>query len=188
MNQNAMLRPALIGGILLGVLSAIPPLNLGNCICCAWIIGGGVLAAHLYIKASPTMVTLGSGFTLGLLTGAIGGAISAVFNIPVQILMRSIFSDYTGQMRQMLGDMPERFSALRDLILSASSARLTPLIVIINLFVNVVLYAIIAMLGGALGVALFEKRKAEPPIPPYQPPPTELPPPPPPPPSQDAPL
>ena len=35
------LQPALYGGLFIGVLSALPLINIGNC-CCLWVIGGGV--------------------------------------------------------------------------------------------------------------------------------------------------
>jgi len=38
-----MLQPALLGGLAIGVLSALPVINLANC-CCAWILFGGGLA------------------------------------------------------------------------------------------------------------------------------------------------
>ena len=36
----AKLQPALLGGVTIGVLSALPVINLANC-CCAWILFGG---------------------------------------------------------------------------------------------------------------------------------------------------
>ena len=41
-----MLQAPLLGGLFIGVLSALPCHQLGNC-CCLWIVGGGVLAAYL---------------------------------------------------------------------------------------------------------------------------------------------
>lgn len=184
MNQNGMLKPALIAGVLMGILSAIPPLSLFNCLCCAWVIGGGVLAAHLYVKSSPMAITLGSGFALGLLTGAIGGLVSTIFNIPVQILMSSVLAEYAGQARQMLSELPNLPPALREVIASATSGGLSVVTVVLSGFFNLVVYSLIAMLGGVLGVAIFEKRKIAGPVPPNQPPinispPTPPPPPPP---------
>ena len=54
------LQPAFFGGLFIGVLSALPIINIGNCCCCLWVIGGGVLAAYLmqqnypYPSPSPT--------------------------------------------------------------------------------------------------------------------------------------
>jgi hypothetical protein len=39
------LQPALWGGVFIGVLSALPLVNLGNCCCCLWVLVGGGLAA-----------------------------------------------------------------------------------------------------------------------------------------------
>jgi hypothetical protein len=165
MNQNTMLKPALVGGVLLGILSAIPPLSLVNCACCAWVIGGGVLAANLYVKSSPTVVTLGSGVGLGLLTGAIGGLVTTLFSIPVQILMNTMFSGYVAQARQIVSDLPNMPPALREIILAAGNSGFNIFAVIFAAFFNVIVYAVIAMLGGVLGVAIFEKRKVEIPAP-----------------------
>jgi hypothetical protein len=184
MNQNVMLKPALIGGVLLGILSAVPPLSLFNCLCCAWVIGGGILAASLYVKNSPTAVTLGTGMLLGLLTGAIGGAVSVLFSIPIQMLMSSMGMWGPGEMRQMLSELnlPPEWRDMLESIMSNSGGPHIALMVFAGLM-NVVVYSLVATLGGVLGVAIFEKRKVQG-SPPSYPPPINLPPPPPPPPEQ----
>src|SRR2546423_15711672 len=73
--MNDKMKPALIGGVVLGILSAIPFVNLPNLCCCAWAIAGGILAAHLYIKASPAPVRPGDGAVLGVLAGGVGAGI-----------------------------------------------------------------------------------------------------------------
>ena len=40
-------QPAVLGGVFIGVLSALPLISAGNCCCCLWVIGGGVVAAYL---------------------------------------------------------------------------------------------------------------------------------------------
>ena len=42
-----MLQPALYGGLFIGVLSALPVVNIGNC-CCLWFAGGGVRGGKHY--------------------------------------------------------------------------------------------------------------------------------------------
>src|SRR5437588_622051 len=51
--MNDKMKPALIGGVILGILSAIPFVNIPNICCCAWAIVGGIIAANIYIKNSP---------------------------------------------------------------------------------------------------------------------------------------
>ena len=60
--MNNKLKAALIGGVIVGLLSAIP---LVNYCCCIWGIGGGLVAGLIFIKGSPTFVGLGVGGLCG---------------------------------------------------------------------------------------------------------------------------
>ena len=40
-------QPALIGGLVMGVLSALPLVSAGNICCCLWVVTGGLVAAYL---------------------------------------------------------------------------------------------------------------------------------------------
>ena len=42
------LMPALYGGIVIGILSGVPGLNLINCLCCAGIMLGGIVSVYLW--------------------------------------------------------------------------------------------------------------------------------------------
>jgi hypothetical protein len=186
MNQEGMLKPALIGGVLIGILSAVPGLNLGNCLCCAWVIGGGVLAANLYVRASTEAVTLGTGVLLGLITGAIGGVVETIFSIPIHVAMRNIGMGVAEQMQRLLDQIPNMPSETREAVRDMFQGGISVAIIVIQGIFTTIVFAIVGMLGGALGVALFEKRKPGPPssfspAPPYQPPSGYVPPPPPPP-------
>ena len=44
MNSN-LVQPALYGGLVMGVLSALPLISAGNFCCCMWVISGGLVAA-----------------------------------------------------------------------------------------------------------------------------------------------
>ncbi len=178
MNQEGMLKPALIGGVLLGVLSVIPVISLGNCLCCAWIIGGGALASYLYVKASPVGVTLGRGVALGLLTGIIGALVDTLFSIPLQVLMSRLGMGASQEIAQMLEQIPQLPPELKRAVLSvlAGGKGIGLLVVLFGALFKLVIYAVVAMIGGALGVAIFEKRdvRRQPPTPgaSYQPPPS----------------
>lgn len=192
MSPGGMLKPALIGGVLFGILLTIPVINLFNCICCAWVIGGGMLASYLYVKESPVAVTLGSGVALGLLTGVIGSVVNILFTIPLQFLLRQAGINPLKGIQEVIEQLPnmppETKEALRELFAQESGGGV--IVLIIGGIFMLVIYSIMAMLGGALGVAIFEKRKpgeteGGPPPPPPPPsvfqPPLNFPPPPPPP-------
>ena len=175
MNQEGMLKPALIGGVLLGILSAIPVINAFNCVCCAWVIGGGMLAAHLYVRGASTAVTLGAGVLLGLLTGAIGAVVDTLFTLPIQLALRST-AGLGNEMQQVLERVPNLPPETRDMIRNIfSNGRGLGLFFIISAgFFKLVVFSVVGMLGGAIGVAVFERRKpgagpmSQPPA--YQPP------------------
>ncbi len=189
MNQEGMFKPALIGGVLLGILSAVPVIGAFNCFCCAWVIGGGMLAAHLYVKGAVTAVTLGTGVVLGLLTGVIGAVVDTLFSIPIQLALSSALG-FGEQMQQVLERIPnippETRRFLGDLFSSGHGIGL--FFFIASGFFKLVVYGAVGMLGGTIGVAVFEKRRPEPlgqpsaykpPVVPPPPPPAPPPPPPP---------
>src|SRR6476660_5767207 len=85
--MNNKLKPALIGGVVLGLLSVIPFVSAVNVCCCLWAILGGMLATFLYVKSSPTPVTAGDGAIVGALAGVVGALISLILGIPISMAM-----------------------------------------------------------------------------------------------------
>ena len=86
--MNNKLKPALLGGLIVGFLSAIHSLIpfVGAC-CCIWSIIGGVLAAFLYIKDRAVPVKLGDvSAIVGALAGVVGGVIYVVIYLPFALL------------------------------------------------------------------------------------------------------
>ena len=179
MNEEPMLKPALIGGVILGILSSLPIVKAFNCVCCAWVIGGGVLAAYLYVKDSSVPVTLGRGVALGLLTGVIGTFAYALFSIPLFFFGSGM--NTMEQARQWIDQVPNIPPETRRMVQSFyARGGISAFIYAISIVFMLVVFSLFGMLGGAIGVALFEKRKPGTPSiepPPYQPP-SGMPPPP----------
>ena len=181
--MNNKLQPALIGGVVLGLLSAIPFISLGNACCCSWAILGGILASYLYIKSSPVPVRTGDGAILGLIAGAIGAAIYLVVGIPLGFLMQSALLEFFGSFVQGFGpEAAEAFRRQAELAQSQTIAQQLPGAILTGLVGGVLLVGF-ATIGGLIGVAIFEKRKGGMDAPPPPPPnfsgqPTSPPPPP----------
>ena len=57
--QASKVQPALLGGLVLGVLSGLPLVNMGNACCCLWVIAGGVIAAYLLQQRQSVPITSG---------------------------------------------------------------------------------------------------------------------------------
>ena len=123
--MNNKLKPALIGGVVLGILSVIPFVNFANACCCLWAILGGLLATHLYVKSSPTPVNAGDGAIVGALAGLIGGVIAFVLGVPIDIAMgptmRNLMVDLVANMDSQQAEMLRRQIHI-DLLTDQTSA------------------------------------------------------------------
>ncbi len=180
------LQPALIGGLFIGVLSALPIIGALNVCCCAWVIGGGIVTAYLMQNASAIAITVGDGALGGLIAGLIGAAVHAVLSIPILLIMGPLQARFMQQFMENARDMPEglRVFMQRGMFGGAGAA-----IVFISTFmIWLVLGAIFATIGGMIGAAIFSRGKPTglaappPPPPPVSPiPPSQVPPPVPPP-------
>jgi hypothetical protein len=151
--MNNKLKPALIGGVVLGILSVIPIVNFVNICCCLWAILGGLLAAKFYVNASPTPANAGDGAIVGALAGVVGGAIVIVIGIPVSIMTSGLM---TGLMVSLLENLnPSQAEMMR----AQMEAGQTVAGAIVNGIILAVLLVIFSTLGGLIGVSIFEKRK-----------------------------
>ena len=151
--MNDKLKPALIGGVVLGLLSVIPILSLGNACCCLWAILGGALASNLYIKKSPTPANAGDGAILGAMAGLVGAVITLVIGIPLSLLLGGVMS---GLLLDMLKNMDPQQAEMMRVQMEASQ---TLAGAIVNGLILAVCLVIFATLGGLIGIPIFEKRK-----------------------------
>jgi len=152
------LQPALAGGLTLGLLSAIPFIAFGNCICCMWILGGGALTAYMLMQQRPAGITYGDAAFGGVLSGLIGAIVSTIINIPIHVLaVRMMGSGQPGFLDPYLKEMPE--GPMRDLMNRLVSDEISPVTILATLVPNMIAFSLFAMLGGILLVAIMEKRK-----------------------------
>lgn len=153
--MNNKLKPAIIGGVVIGLLSIIPIVNLGNICCCLWAILGGLLATYLYVKNSPVPASPGDGAILGAIAGAVGGVIVIVLGIPISIVAGGITRELF--IRIMESVNPSQAEMLR----AQMAAGETIVGAIVNAIILAVLLVIFSTLGGLIGVPIFEKRKRD---------------------------
>jgi ABC-type phosphate transport system permease subunit len=149
----AKLQPALLGGVTIGVLSALPVINLANC-CCAWILFGGALSAYLMQQSHPEPIQAGDGAIAGLLAGIIGAFVWVIVSVPISMMMAPFQSEMAGRMLRDAADMaPE----LRGLLEGMSGAPAIGLGLILGFFVMLVVSSLFGMLGGLFGALMFRK-------------------------------
>ncbi len=153
------LRPALIGGIALGVASAIPILNFANCFCCALVIGGGALASWLYLKQVPPggQPPYGDAAILGLMTGCIGAIAGTLAALPFNLMMGSM--GMMDQVQEAL-ETAELPPEMAEIMSNLASGEMTFPIIFFGMFMNLIIDSIFATIGALIGVAVFYKKAA----------------------------
>lgn len=148
--MNNKVKPAIIGGVVIGILSVIP---LVSTCCCLWAILGGMLASYLYVKDSPTPATTGDGAIVGALAGVVGALIGLIIGIPLSLLIGSAMS---GMLTGMIESMdPSQAETMRRQMEAAQTVGGA----ILNGLMMAVILLIFSTLGGLVGIPLFEKRK-----------------------------
>ncbi len=162
--MNNKIKAAAIGGVVLGLLSAIPFVNWVNFCCCLWAILGGMLAANLYVKNSAIPATAGDGAVLGAIAGVIGSLIFLVLGIPLGILSQQIVQT------MLISIMENADPAQADLVrrqMEASAGAYAGMI--IQFMIIAVFLFVFSIIGGLIGIPIFEKRKGGPSMPPPPP-------------------
>jgi hypothetical protein len=151
--MNNKLKPALIGGVVLGLLSAIPFVNWVNICCCLWAILGGMLATKMYVSSSPTPVGTGDGAVVGAMAGVVGAAIVIVIGIPLSILTSGLVQGLMVSFVEGLN--PSQAEMMRRQMEAGSTVAGA----IVNGIILAVLIVVFSTIGGLIGVSIFEKRK-----------------------------
>jgi hypothetical protein len=148
--------PALYGGIIIGVLSGIPFLNLVNCLCCAGILFGGFMSVYFYKNnLTEEMDPLTSGETVGL--GVFAGVFGAVFSSLLSRLLIFLFGDVMQEM--ILGFL--KSSGFLDSMTPEIRMKMSqpdPGSLITNIVAHFIICPLFGLLGGLIGYAVFRKR------------------------------
>ncbi len=149
---STYIQPALIGGLVLGVLSALPIVAFGNICCCLWVISGGAVAAYALQQRQPTRITPGEGALVGLLAGLIGTFVYVLLSVPINLLMAP-FERQLVERLATFGNMPPEF---RDYVNRPAGLRAVGILLdfVIRFFID----GIFSTIGGLLGAVIFAKK------------------------------
>jgi hypothetical protein len=157
--MSSKFQPALLGGLVLGVLSALPLVNIGNACCCLWVVSGGVVAAYLLQKNQVAPIGAGDGAAVGFLAGVIGGVVWQVLQVPVTLVMGPLQARLMDRMLNT-GDLPDNVRPLFESM--KQNAGFSPVLFLVGGVFTLVVSVVFSTLGGLLGAAIF-RTKAEPP-------------------------
>ena len=160
------LQPALLGGLFIGVLSALPLVNIANC-CCLWVIGGGMLAAYLD-QAPNRGGNLARGALDGLLAGIVGAFVFLMASTVVGTLMAPLQERMIDEVLGGAYDMPPDVRGFLEMMRARDTGFFSHLIgFAFQLFAGM----IFGTLGGVLGAVFFWRNDVPPALGGTQPPP-----------------
>jgi hypothetical protein len=152
-------QPALLGGLFIGIMSALPGVSFGNCCCCLWVLSGGMLTTYLLQGRQDAPVETSEVMVQGLIAGAVGGVLAGMIGVALQPVI--------GPWQQrMIAQMMERFQAAMppesrqqfDEAMRQQGAMSTQAEILRSLmFIPV--SAAFATAGAALGLAFFRKKR-----------------------------
>ena len=163
--QASKLQPAVLGGVLIGVLSALPIVSAGNLCCCLWVLLGGAVAAYLLQQNQSTPLSVGDGAIVGMLAGLVGAVVGTVLTIPVLLMFGPLQAEYMARILDNPEIPPEAKQALGNFM---PSGGFSVVWLMFTLFFSLVVDSIFGTLGGMLGALFFKKNP--PPVPPPMPP------------------
>jgi len=155
----AKLQPAFFGGLFIGVLSALPIVNAGNCCCCLWVLCGGALTTYLMQQNHPYPLKVEDGLLGGLLAGVIGGVIAVFLSIPIMMVM----GDFQARLMERIAnnpDMPDETRRMLENFALRSGA--FGIFAVVRGLITVCIDAVFGMLGGLIGISLFKKKDLPP--------------------------
>ena len=146
--DDAAMRGIFWGGLIGGLASALPLLQLGNCFCCLWAWVSGA-AAMLLVRRDPAGSTLPAA-TLGALAGAWSGLVAGLLGLFSTLLLgpsaRFESEDFSTFLPEGLD--PQSWS---DLAFFTES---NPLTVLLTTLLQIGVFALFGLLGALLTAAL----------------------------------
>ena len=143
------MQPALLGGLFIGVLSALPIVQLCNC-CCLWIVGGGVLAAYLQQQNQPAPLNVTGGARVGLIAGIVGAFVWLLISQSLDAVMAPLQQRLADELLRSASDIPPNVRAWLESARAEGSGGYGFGFVLLLIFGSIA-----SALGGAVGAAYF---------------------------------
>ena len=149
-----MTLAVLLGGLFIGVLSALPIISVGNC-CCLWIISGGMLAAYFAQQEDPRPLGLLGGARVGFRAGLFGALVWLLASVVINRVVAPLQESGADLMLRNATDMPPEVRRWLESVGSSGSTVAIAGGFLFQLFIATPF----ASLGGLLGAALFGGRE-----------------------------
>ncbi len=149
------LYPSFWAGLCAGILAGMPLLNEA---CCMWMAGGGTLAVYFFqLKNEFKLTRPRDGARLGLFTGMFGGVIALIVNAGSQLAIYRGPSKLAEAFRQKMTEAMPPDPQTKEAMEWAMTREGTITMLIAMGLGLCVLFMLLAMAGGAVGVRIMNK-------------------------------
>lgn len=155
-----MTRAALLGGAFIGVLSALPIVNVANC-CCLWIIGGGALSAYLLQQSETGTLTSGRAAGVGLLAGIFGAFAWLLASVVLDALLAPLQERMIAAVVRNATDLPPEVRAAFDSLADGSGG---PLRFAIGFVLQLIIGSTFSTIGAVIGASFLRPNRGQPPL------------------------
>jgi hypothetical protein len=145
------MQPALLGGLFIGVLSALPIVQLCNC-CCLWIVGGGALAAYLQQQNQPAPLTVVNGARAGVLAGVVGAFVWLLMAQALDVVLAPIQERLMGEILRNARDLPPDVRSWLESVDREGGGGY-----VFGFMLMLIFGSMVAAVGGASAAAYFRK-------------------------------
>ena len=119
-----MTRAALLGGLFIGVLSALPIINIANFCCCLWVLAGGALSVYVLQQLEPFPVTTGRAVSVGVLAGVFSAFVWLVVSLALDVVLAPLQERMIGEMVRNATDMPPEVRTFFEMLGDRSAGML----------------------------------------------------------------
>jgi hypothetical protein len=151
LKEKDLFLPALIGGAAAGLASTIPFLH---CLCCLWVVAGGVLATYLVFDrtSDKSILKISDSLTVGALSGLFGAIINSILKIPLTDYYLSWNRRFLESMARFMDELPAGWDSLMQMRYEGFN----PFLFLFGLIINGAVFVFLGAIGGLIGYSLFK--------------------------------
>ena len=143
-----------IGGVITGLASLVPVLNLT---CCLIPFAGAIIAVVIYSSSAPARaISNNDGMAIGAMTGVIATAVYAVLIIPIVYFFGNLVGGFLGPLAAANDQVSRNVQLFIEMIGNNLGAVLAVLL-FFKIVSQLAMSGIFGLLGGLAGAALFRR-------------------------------
>lgn len=152
MDKKSMGMAVVIAGVIMGLLSSLPVINMVNCLLCTWVWSSSILAVYLYRRFSKEnpQLSIAQAAGLGALTGVVGAIVGS--------LVGAIFSGGITATLSVLQGIPGLADLMKDMPMDVLRSGGFS---VFSLISDLIVYMIFGAVGGIIAASVIWKQPAK---------------------------